>query len=59
MPALVIEGEQSIPSTVESARVLAQALPNAALVLVPKAGHYPQVEQPEVFFAAVGRFLSR
>lgn len=59
MPALVVEGRQSIPSTVESARVIAQALPNATLMLVPNAGHYPQVEQPEIFFAAVGTFLSR
>ena len=59
MPALVIEGERSIPSTVESARVTAHALPNSTLVLVPKAGHYPQVEQPDVFFAAVRGFLSR
>jgi proline iminopeptidase len=58
MPALVIEGEQSLPSTVESARMMAQALPNATLLLVAKAGHYPQVEQPEVFFQAVERFLT-
>jgi proline iminopeptidase len=58
MPALVIEGEQSIPSTVESARVFAQSLPNAMLVLVPGAGHYPQVEQPKAFFDAVTRFLT-
>jgi proline iminopeptidase len=58
MPALVIEGEQSIPSTVESARVFAQSLPNATLVLVPGAGHYPQVEQPKAFFDAVVRFLT-
>jgi proline iminopeptidase len=59
MPALVIEGEKSIPSTVESARVIAQSLPNASLVLVPEAGHYPQVEQPEVFFQAALTFLRR
>jgi proline iminopeptidase len=59
MPALVLEGEQSLASMVESARMIAQALPHATLVLVPKAGHYPQVEQPELFFAAVRRFLAR
>jgi proline iminopeptidase len=58
MPSLVIEGEQSISSTVESARLFAQALPNATLVLVPGAGHYPQVEQPKLFFDAVSRFLT-
>jgi proline iminopeptidase len=57
-PALVIEGEMSIPSTVESAKVIASSLPNASLVLIPKAGHYPQVEQPQPFFEAIGRFLA-
>ena len=50
MPAMVIEGELSIPSTVESARIIAASMPNATLVLVPNAGHYPQVERPELFF---------
>jgi len=42
MPAMVVEGEKSIPSTVESARVFAQSLPNATLVLIPEAGHTPR-----------------
>ena len=58
MPALVIEGAESIPSTVESARVTAAALPRARLVLIPNAGHYPQVEQPGLFFEAIRRFLA-
>lgn len=56
--ALVIEGEKSIPTTVESARAFASALPRATLVLVPDAGHYPQVERPDLFFPAVEKFLS-
>ena len=58
MPAMVIEGELSIPSTVESARIMAAALPEAALLLIPNAGHYPQVERPEVFFPEVAKFLA-
>ena len=57
MPALVVEGERSIPSTVESARAFAAALPNARLLLVSGAGHYPQVERPDLFFAAIHPFL--
>lgn len=57
MPALVVEGEKSIPSTVRSARAFADSLPNAKLLLVPDAGHYPQVERPDVFFPAVHAFL--
>jgi proline iminopeptidase len=58
VPAMVIEGAVSIPSTVESARVFAQSLPGAPLVFVPDAGHFPQVERPDLFFPAVERFLS-
>jgi len=57
MPAFVIEGEKSIPSTIASARAFADALPNAKLLLVPDSGHYPQVERPDVFFPAVHAFL--
>jgi proline iminopeptidase len=55
-PALVVEGEQSAP-TVESVQAWAKAMPNARLLLIPNAGHFPQVEQPEAFFPAVERFL--
>ena len=56
MPALIVEGAQSIP-TLESVRAWAEAMPNARLLLIPKSGHFPQVEQPHLFFPAVERFL--
>lgn len=55
-PAFVVEGEQST-TTVEGVRAWAKTLPNARLLLVPNAGHYPQVEQPDVFFPAAREFL--
>ncbi|HZI65887.1 MAG TPA: alpha/beta hydrolase [Thermoanaerobaculia bacterium] len=58
MPAMVVEGEKSISSTVESARVFAESIPGAALLLVPEAGHFPQVENPDAFFPAVEKFLN-
>lgn len=56
VPALVVEGEQSA-ATVESARAWAEAVPDARLLLIPKSGHFPQVERPDLFFPAVVRFL--
>jgi proline iminopeptidase len=35
MPALVVEGENSIPSTVAAARAIAEALPHGTLALIP------------------------
>jgi pimeloyl-ACP methyl ester carboxylesterase len=33
-------------------------MPNARLVLIPKAGHLPFIEQPDDFFKAAERFLT-
>lgn len=57
IPALIVEGEQSIP-TLDSAHKWAEAMPNARLLLIPNSGHYPQVEQPHLFFPAIERFLN-
>ena len=59
MPVLVVEGENSVPSTVASARAIAESLPGATLALIPNAGHYPQVERPDLFFPLVEAFLRR
>jgi proline iminopeptidase len=55
-PTLIVEGEQSVP-TLESVHAWADAMPNARLLLIPKSGHFPQVEQPSLFFPAVELFL--
>jgi proline iminopeptidase len=55
-PALVIRGTMDhIP--LESAREWAAALPNGRLLALEGAGHFPYLELPERFFAAVGTFL--
>ena len=56
-PTLVIEGEKSnVP--LDATRLWASSMPNARLVLIPKAGHLPFIEQPEGFFKAAERFLT-
>jgi pimeloyl-ACP methyl ester carboxylesterase len=40
-------------STIRTAQRLERSLPNAQLVTIPRAGHLPQVEQPEEFIRAV------
>ncbi len=57
IPALILEGERSIP-TLDSAHAWAEAMPNARLLLIPRSGHFPQVEQPRLFFPAVENFLN-
>lgn len=55
-PALVIHGTLDFIST-ESSREWAAALPNSRLLLLDGSGHFPYVEVPERFFAAVDSFL--
>lgn len=55
-PALVIHGAQEfIP--LESAREWTASLPNGRLLLLDGASHFPYLEVPEQFFAAVSAFL--
>jgi len=57
VPAVIIHGTNDfIP--VESAREWMTALPNARLVLMDGAGHFPYLEVPDQFFAAVEQFLA-
>jgi proline iminopeptidase len=55
-PTLIIHGELD-PLPIESARKWAAALPNARLLELKGIGHFPYVEAPDAFFAAVDRFL--
>jgi 2-succinyl-6-hydroxy-2,4-cyclohexadiene-1-carboxylate synthase len=56
-PTLVIVGEEDV-HFVPAARAMAGAVRDARLVVVPDAGHSPQFENPDAFFAAVDEFLA-
>jgi pimeloyl-ACP methyl ester carboxylesterase len=56
-PALVIVGELDEPF-LQPSHDMANAIPNATLVVVPDAGHSPQFENPDAWFAAVSEFLA-
>lgn len=58
VPTLVITGEEDEMIPVEESRRLADGIPGAALVIVPRAGHLANVEQPEAFNAALNAFLN-
>jgi pimeloyl-ACP methyl ester carboxylesterase len=56
MPVLVLVGEQDRPFRAVSAR-MAEVIPDARLVVIPDAGHSPQFENPQAWYAAVAGFL--
>jgi proline iminopeptidase len=57
-PALVIHGTGD-PIPAASTLGYAEALPNARLVTIQDAGHFPWAEEPAAFFSAVNTFLRR
>jgi len=56
VPTLLIWGELDARSPLSVARRFEQAIPDAKLVVIPGAGHVSNVEQPELFNAAVREF---
>jgi pimeloyl-ACP methyl ester carboxylesterase len=58
VPALVIAGSEDELATEDDARAMADALPNAELMVIPRCGHLTAVEQPELFNQAVAEFVT-
>jgi 3-oxoadipate enol-lactonase len=56
LPVLVMVGEQDVPFLDASERMTA-TIPGAALTVIPDAGHSPQFENPEKWWAALTGFL--
>jgi pimeloyl-ACP methyl ester carboxylesterase len=57
VPALVVWGEQDRLVPIAHAHAYVHGLPDARLVIVPGAAHYPYLEQPEVFAEAIEDFV--
>ena len=58
VPALVLIGDEDALATEAEARAMADAAPNAELLVVPRAGHLSPVEQPDLFNQAVADFTA-
>lgn len=59
VPVLLVAGEYDIWPTCTSVRRLAALLDAADLALMPRAGHFPWVDDPASFAAIVHEFLAR
>jgi pimeloyl-ACP methyl ester carboxylesterase len=58
-PTLVINGEDDTLIPSENSRIMAERIPDAELVLFPKAGHFYFAELPEESARTVTEFLRR
>jgi len=57
-PVLVVGGERDAVTGVVSVHAVAASFPNASAVVLPGAGHFPWVDEPEAFYDAVAAFLA-
>jgi len=57
-PTLVVNGASDGLVPVAYAAEFARLVPDAELVTIEEAGHYPMIEQPEAFHSAVESFLA-
>ncbi len=58
-PALVLTGEDDVPTPVAAARTTHAGLPNAELVTLPRAGHSSAIERPDAVTDALAAFLQK
>lgn len=56
-PTLVLVGEEDVPF-IDASKAMADTIPNASLVMLPGAGHSPQFEAPDAWWAAMKPFLN-
>jgi proline iminopeptidase len=55
-PVLVFQGKNDV-IRVETAQEIKETFPKAELVVLDRCGHYPWIDQPEVFFEKLRAFL--
>lgn len=57
VPAMIVSGEADIPSFVLMAEAYAKALPRVRREIIQGAGHFPNLEQPELFNEVLRYFI--
>jgi 3-oxoadipate enol-lactonase len=58
-PALILIGDHDLPHIKDIAHLLADRIVDVALVTIPGAGHFPNLDRPELFNVLVAAFLAR
>lgn len=58
VPTLIIHGDDDL-IPLGSSEYLHQHIPGSQIVLISQSGHFPFIEQPEAFVAALRSFLSK
>jgi len=56
-PVLAVQGEDDAYGTLEQIRAIARRLPKTRLLVIPKCGHSPHRDQPELLADNAARFI--
>ena len=59
VPTLIVVGEEDVLTPPDEARKMAEATAKSQLVVLPRAGHLPNLEQPARFNETLSTFLSQ
>lgn len=59
VPTAVIVGESDAITSTDEARLMADAIPDASLTIIPNAGHLSNIENPDAFNDAVRELIVR
>ena len=59
VPALVVTGDEDALIPTDESRAIAGAIKGATLVVIPRAGHLSNLEQPDAFNNALNAFLTK
>jgi len=58
VPTLILNGRYDIFCTAARASIVQERIPGSKLAVFENSGHFPWVEEPDVFFATVTSFLN-
>ncbi|MET4276456.1 MULTISPECIES: alpha/beta fold hydrolase [unclassified Bradyrhizobium] len=59
VPTLVLVGEEDVITPPRESQTLADGIPNSRLHIIPSAGHFPMLEQPDTFNRLLNEFLAQ
>ncbi len=57
LPTLILVGEEDVALPLEKSRRMNQQIPDSQLIVIPKAGHTPTIENPNPINQALEQFL--
>ncbi len=57
LPSLIVGGKHDVHVSPEWSRVMAEKIPNARLIMMDGSGHFPWLDEPELFFNTLRSFL--